>query len=457
MPRARSEIPVGTQFSPDLIDLGAFLGTLAANSGNRTALQNAIWNPPVHLRPPHGVPASRRRANLPLEAAVQYELLQQRTYQATDLTRKLAALPPEQLFLEFARHILLNCGGLRVVQAAQQMKMDGLSITADKLAQYLTDQGFPVTVHNTAINSLRMWLAKARIFSSKGWDVDPQVKEHVLGLSEESLGILAGLDEEQRAFLEALCQIDPSGWKKASDVRDLAESFSGYRLSRVSLPQKFLRPLEAAGLIEFRTRGTAGGKSAVLKTTDKFKREILEPAVTSALKTLDPALSAYYRRRPDDIYTDLASTDRFRKGQALEAYAIHIMRLMGLRFLGWRKRGLETGGAEVDVTLAGLFGGVPTRWQIQCKNTPGSRLDLEDVAREVGVATVYHATHVLMIGNCPITERALGFAARINSDSALTVFILGKSDFEAIKTSPGALGRILRSNAESILQLKMRS
>lgn len=453
MPRVRSEIPVGTQFSPELIDLARFLQAIVSHSGNRGELQAAIWNPPVHLKA-RGVPASRRRANLPLEAAVQYGLLERRIYVATELARRLSSLPLEQLYGEFARHILLECGGLRVVEAVQQMQVDGLSITADTLAHYLTNQGFRVTVHNTAINSMRMWLAKAGIFSERGWDVDLSVKERVLGLSEESLAILAGLDEGQQAFVRALCRIDPAGWQKASDVRDLAESLSGLHLSRVSLPQEFLRPLEAAGIIEFRTRGTAGGKSAVLRTTQKFKREVLEPFVTTTLKTLDPALSAYYRRRPQDIYHDLASTDRFRKGQALEAYAIKLMRILGLRFLGWRRRAADTGGAEVDVALAGLFGGIPTRWQVQCKNTPSGRLDLEDAAREIGVATVYHATHVLLIANCPVTEQARRFVARANSATTLTVFVLDRKDFEAVKASPGTLGRILRASADLILRQK---
>ncbi len=452
MPHVRSEIPVGTQFSPELVDLGEFLRSLIANSGDRPALQRAIWSPPVHLKPPHGVPSSRRRANLPLEAAVQYSLLDPRSYTVTGLTRKLALLPKNQRYDEFARHILLNCGGLRVVEAVQQMQADGLNTTADSLAQYLTDQGFRVTVHNTAINSLRMWLARAGIFSPRGWEVDPAAKERVLGLSDEALGILAELDDEQRAFVQALCQINPTGWYKAADVRDLAEATSARRLSRVSLPQRFLHPLKIAQLIDYRTKGTAGGKSAMLKTTDKFKRDVLETFAANASRSLDKALVAYYHRRPLDIYKDLASTDRFRKGQALEAYAIHIMRLLGLRFLAWRRRARDTGGAEVDVVLAGLFGGIPTRWQVQCKNTPGSRLHVEDIAREVGVAVLNRATHILIIANCNITKYARNFATGINNGTTFTLFQLDKRDFEAVKASPGVLGDLLRTKAEEILR-----
>lgn len=454
MPRTASQIPVGTQFSPDLIELDEFVKALVANSGDRKALQSSVWSPPVHLRPPHGVPPSRRRTNLPLEAAVQYGLLVSRTYVVTELARKLATLPHEQIHEEFARHILLRRGGARVVEAVEQMNLDRMPITADSLARYLTSQGFRVTEHNTAINSLRMWLAKAGIFSSKGWDIDLEAKHRIMGLSAHAMGVLTELNDEQRAFVQALCRINPTGWIKASDVRDLAET-TGLRLSRSSLPQEFLRPLEAAGLIEFQTKGTAGGKSALLRTTGNFQRDILRDFLDETAKTLDKTLVAYFRRRPEDIYKDLQSSDRLTKGQALEAFAIYVMRLLGLRFIAWRKRARETGGAEVDVILTGILGGIPTRWQVQCKNAPKSSLDIEDVAREVGVALVSRATHVLMIANSPITREARNFAASINTATTLPIYLLDKRDFEEIRASPGVLGRILRAKAEEILSRRV--
>jgi site-specific DNA-methyltransferase (cytosine-N4-specific) len=341
-----------------------------------------------------------------------------------------------------------------VVEAVQQMQADGLAVTADSLAQYLTDQGFRVTVHNTAINSIRMWLAKAGLFSTKGWDVDPATKERILGLSDASVGILAALDDEQRAFVKALCQINPSGWYRAADVRDLAETVSGLRLSRVSLPEKFLQPLERAGLVEYTSKGTAGGKSALLRTTTRFNVEILEAFVGQAVKDLDKTLVAYYKERPEDIYSDLASTDRFRKGRALEAYAVYIMRLLGLRFVGWRKRADETGGAEVDVMLEGVFGGTPTRWQVQCKNTPSGAIDLEDVAREVGIAVLNHATHILIIANGRITKDAREFATGISLGSPFTVFLLDKDDFDVIRKNAAGIGNILRLKSEELLRVR---
>lgn len=453
MPGPASAIPVGTQFSPALLDLGKLLAALVDHSGNRDALQKALWSPPVHLKPPHGVPASRRRANLPLEAAAQYGLLEKGSYTATHLAVRLSGLPIAELADEFARHILLNVGGLRVVEGVQQMQADGLKVTADDLSKYLTDQGFRVTVHNTAINTLRMWLARAGIFPEKGWAVDVAAKERVLGLSDDAIGVLASLNPEQRAFVEALCQVNPKGWYKAADVRALAEADSGIRLPRGSQPKQLLDPLATAGLIEYRTKGQPGGKSAELRATAKFRKEVLEPFVTRTVGTLDAPLAAYYKLKPGDIYAAMASNDTFKKGQALEAYAIHIMRLMGLRFIGWRKRAQDTTGrAEVDALLAGPLGGIPTRWQVQCKNTPGGRVVLEDVAKEVGLVPLTKATHVMLIANCPITGGAREYSAEVNRQTSLTVFLLDQADFNTVKKSPGALGRILQARAQEALR-----
>ena len=172
--RPRSAIPVGTQFTPDLVRLRPFLSALQRCGGDRAALERAVWRPPVH-RKSTSVPSSRRRASLPLEAAVQYGLLERRSYKVTDLAKRLVRLRGPALRDEFARHVLLNLGGLRVVQGIEQMRADGLTVGADPLARYLTAQGFRVSEHNTAINSMRMWLERAGLFSARGWVVNPDL------------------------------------------------------------------------------------------------------------------------------------------------------------------------------------------------------------------------------------------------------------------------------------------
>lgn len=449
-----SAIPVGTQFSPSLVDLSSFLKAIVEHSGDKEAMVDAVWCPPVRRKPVAKAPTPRR-ASLPLEAAVQYELLDS-DYEATDLAQQLATLTGEQLYSAFARHILLNLGGLRVVEAAQQMEYDGLQITGDSLAGYLTDQGFPVTVHNTAINSLRMWLAEAGLFpkgrGKRLWQVDPGAKERLAGMGDRTLASLVTLGDEQRAFVEALCRIEPVDWYPAADVRDLTEAIVGRRVDRGNLPKTFLDPLADSGLIEYETRGTAGGKTSHLRTTELFDTTVLRPFIDHTIKNLDAPLTAYYQRRPADIRSDLASTNKHTKGQALEALAIWVMRLLGLRFVAWRKRAAdETAHAEVDVLLAGVIGIVPTRWQVQCKNTPSGRVSLEDIAKEVGISLVTKANTILIFANSPVTEPARRFAQEVMRHTPITIMILDRADLEEVVNSPGrivaSIGREARAAA----------
>lgn len=454
----KSQIPVGTGFSPSLVSLPDYVRAVVAHSGDIDALEHALNAQPVwtgaKLR------TTRRTRRHPMEAGVQYGLLTSGTYEATDLARKLTGMSAEDMHRAFARHILLNLGGLRVVEAAQEMHLDGRNVTGDTLAQYLTDQGFRVSVHNTAINTLRMWLAKAGLFPNSGrgagaWRPDPAVKEDLVGLSDDAIAVLAALTPKQVAFTKALARCNPDDWMPAATVRDLAEAAEGVRFGRGSLPNEVLRALEDAGLIEYRTGGTSSGKTSELRTTDAFQRELLEPFLERTLKDLDPAITAYYRTRPADIFASLDSRDTYEKGHALEAFAVMVMRLLGLRFVGWRRRAEETGFSEVDVLMAGLFGAVPTTWQVQCKNAPSGQVRLEDVAKEVGLIPLTRATHIMVLANAPFTRDARRYADAIMQNSSVTIFLLDRKDFEAIRTNPANLGRILQAYAERIRNLKM--
>ena len=454
-----SQIPVGTQFSPDLISLPDFVQMIVRLSGNIEEMHKAVVEKPVRIKPYHSPPTHRMKG-LPLEAGVQYGLLTEHTYQATDLAKELATIKEPEIYQVFARHILLNLNGLRMVEAAQQMAQDRRDITGDTLCQYLTDQGFRVTVHNTAINTMRMWLALAGLFpKSKGkdmWIPNRTVKENLIGLSDDMIAFLTGFSEEQREFIRTLCILNPNGWIPAADVRDMTENTSGVRFGRASLPKEVLEPLKQAGLIEYETPGTKSGKTSQLKVTEKFKTDILKRFLDSAVKGLDSALTAYYLRRPEDIFASLDSNDKFVKGQALEALSIYVMRLLGLRFRGWRRRAKDTGYSEVDALLSGLFGGLPTAWQVQCKNTPTTSVRLEDVAKEVGLLPLTHATHILVVSTGKFTEDAEKFSEAIMLNSPVIIFLLNKVDIEAIKAKPTCISSILKAKAWAINDLRTK-
>lgn len=455
-PRTTSAIPVGTQFNPNLIDLPEFVAALVIHSGDKAALETAVWQPSVRHKEKTSAPTKRNKS-LPVEAAVQYGLLDHE-YGATDLAKRLVSMKRQEMHEEFARHILLNLGGLRVIEGTQQMNADRLSITGDSLAQFLSDQGFRIGIHNTAINSLRLWLAEVGVFPKSGsklWECDVRRREELLPLTEDQISILAAQKPAVHAFVRALCRANPTGWVRASEIRDAAEGKENIKLARASLPKEVLIPLQKAGLITFRTQGTKGGKSAELKTTDKFNKEILEPFVTNSVKVLDATVSDYYKRRPADVFADLVSTDTFVKGRALEALSILLMRQLGLRFLHWNKRARDsTAQAEVDVVLAGLIGVIHSRWQVQCKNKPNSNVDVADVAKEVGLAAITHATHILMVSTAGFTDDAIEFAREIMRRTPITIYMLDKNHLALIRKNPASLFEILRIQSEEVARLQ---
>ena len=410
-----------------------------------------MWLSPVRIQPVQNAP-TRRRASLPLEAAVQYGLLTPREYHATDLARELHGLKDQSLFDRFAKHILLSCGGLRVVEAVQQMQADDLKVTGDSLAEFLSAQGFRVVVHNTAINTLRMWLAQAGIFPvgpARPWDVNASAKMRILDLDDDQILTLAGLTPAQAAFVEGLCVLRPEGWISASEVRDWAEKFRGVSIGRGSLPKEVLEVLRASDLIEYQTGGTRGGKASKMRVTKKFDRDVLGPFVTRTISDLDASVSAYYKKRPEDIYAGLESQDSHIKGQALEAFAIYVMRLMGLRFVGWRKRT----EAEVDALLEGILGPVATRWQVQCKNTPGNTVRLEDVAKEVGLLPLTRATHILFVANASFSEDARAYARKVMTATPVGMYLLDREDFQVLRASPSKIASILTQQSATMLEV----
>ena len=460
--KKESDIPVGTGFSPSLISLPDYINAIVEHSGDPDAIKEATTSPPVWVG--DTPPTTRRRREHPREAGAQYDLLTNGDYKATDLTRRLSELGETDLYKEFARHILLNLGGLRVIEAAQEMRLDGLNITGDALARYLTNQGFRVNEHNTAINTMRMWLGKAGLVPENGhveraWLPDLEVKEELVGLDDEMIAAIASFTREQIAYVKALCRLNPqlNEWIAAADVRDVAETTFGVRFSRASLPKEVLHSLEEADLIKINTGGKRSGKTSQLQITKRFQAEVLEPFLENALSDLNRVLTAYYRKRPGDIYQALESDDKHTKGKALEAYTVYVMRLLGLRFQGWRRRAKESGYSEVDVLMVGTFGGLATTWQVQCKNMPSSSVRLEDIAREVGLLPLTHATHILVVANSSFTSGARKFAKEVMMKSSVTIFLLDESDFADIKGTPANLTRILRAQAERVRDLRLRA
>jgi site-specific DNA-methyltransferase (cytosine-N4-specific) len=130
------------------------------------------------------------------------------------------------------------------------------------------------------------------------------------------------------------------------------------------------------------------------------------------------------------------------------------MRLLDLEFKEWRIQSERTGGAEVDAIVEGarlIF----SRWQVQAKNT--ATVDLEDVAKEVGLALpLLYSNVILMVTTGDFTADARSYAERVMRNSSLNIILLGGAELEQISQDPTDIVPILNSKAEHVMQLKAR-
>lgn len=458
-----SDIPVGTQFSAHIINLQRFCQAVVRHAGDAAALARAIWLPPVRLLPLEKEP-TRRRASLPLEAARQYGLLTSVSEpHPTEICRDIAAVSGEHAAYElFAKHILLHCNGTAFVSMLVSFLADDTQeeVNADRIARYSTREcGLRIVEHNTAINTFRLFLERAGVFdatvrSGRGfWRPRLERVTELLGVGFGSLEGISALAPHQRAYLRALCTVaDPEQWLNAAAVRDHAETlYPDVRFDRSSIVKDVLESLSGLNLVEYTSGGTSGGKAAKVRVRPEFNAEVLAPFLEEAAAHVGAAAAKFLRVSLDDVRRDLLSDDKHTKGTALEALAIRIMRALDLRFESWRLRAADAGFAEVDVTLNGVMGGLATRWQVQCKNTPRSRIGNEDLAREIGVAAVSRATHVLFVANAQYTSNAISFARRVNRNASPTLFLIDAAALESILGDFTYLTRILREQSHEII------
>jgi site-specific DNA-methyltransferase (cytosine-N4-specific) len=153
----------------------------------------------------------------------------------------------------------------------------------------------------------------------------------------------------------------------------------------------------------------------------------------------------------ESVVSDLDNPDKHIKGKALELLAIWMIRLTSLRFTKWRKRDYETGQGEVDV-LAASDRFVYHRWQIQCKNT--KRVDVEVLAKEVGMTFVTGADVVMIVTTGEFTRDAFQYAYRMMEVSRYYMVLIQKEDIEAIQEDKTNIIKILDKRARRVFAKK---
>ena len=450
----RSDLPFGSEFSPQQIDLRVLLELAHAHGADWKAFEDA-----VRRRYFTGQKTSdynqRKLANNTKLSLRAYGLIGENDTTLTHVGEYLFNLRADEksLYEGFARHILKNCHGMTLVQCILDMQAAGEEIELNKLRRWLNDRGINVPRGGKHMSTLRLWLESAGVFVA-GYRVDQARLNEILGLGVEEFEALAAFSPQQKAYLKALANVGGGGPHASNEIEKLASATYGVTFNEKNLPKQVLYPLEAAGYVTLK-RGTKaegrGAKPFLVTTTAKFTVDLIAPLIEQLERKTQADLRPLLRKPVREIREELQSKDRHTRGLALEALAFKLMQLVDLTYVATRLRGTATAGAEVDLIFEGVRL-VFSRWQVQCKNT--ARVSLDDVAKEVGLTHFLKSNVVVMVSTGDIGNEARRYANRIMTDSNLCIVMIDGNDLGLIEARPSAIIDVLNREARHAMELK---
>lgn len=448
-PVTSERIPYGKQISPEQIDLPRLLELAHDNDGDRQAFELSIRHAFFDTRKTSVKNRNTTAMNAFL-AMRHYGLIEGGTssvpFRLTETGQQLHALrgEPAKLLAAFARHILTNLHGLQVLEVIESMRARGQQPTVPGLATELLALGIePGSASGENLNPFLMWLRRAGVL--KGWNIDDPTLQSLIGATSGQITELAALPLAHQAILLALATMSGSPPYNAAMVRRLAETQtpSAAFNTKVFAQQVLGRLQEAGWLTVAKATGGRGAKSHAVTPTEQFKRVISEPLAGALVRQTHLQDPVSLRRPLKDLLAVVrsSSSSNHERGLALEGVCIQLVRLIGASFVGWRRRGDETQGAEVDV-IAELTGGRYLLVQIQSKASRIASRDIVD--REVGVATGLKSNVLLLVSAGDIAAAARRAAATHMQESGIAILFLDGRDLERIESGAEISGLLDR-------------
>lgn len=362
----------------------------------------------------------------------------------TEIGEKLLADPKSEKEI-FAKHLLENLCGEEVLLAMDSLAKrnisrrhkSGLAKTLSELG-VTAKQGNTIPENTTDHTKFATWLKWCGILDAKD-EVDEGMYVSIMGRSSGLVRKLWQLSAPQFLFLHHVWTTYVFTGETTQSVRKILKESQEKCGSYVERPDQIaadiLRPLEKTGFIVCqRTSDGRGGNSGEITVTQQT-----ENLNETDFFERNERYSKYPRveKSIDQIFTELDAEDTHIKGIALEELAIKLGALLNLRFVYYRERSVDTGGAEVDVIFDHV-GVSYTKWLVQCKNTPNSMVHVSTVAKEVGNATLAHANVLLVITTGKYSQPAREFASKAIEKSNLQVLLLDGSDLEKYREMGGA-------------------
>lgn len=447
----KSDIPFGAQFSPNQVELRSLLKICQENEGDREKITQEILKSFFQNKGQDDYNRKKLAGNTFL-ALKAYKIIDEKG-NLTEVGRKLAEIESEEdLYSAFAKHILLELRGLDLIQTSKDMQVHAEPFCLVSFRRWLLERGVKVPRGVSHMSSMRLWLEKAGVVTSSGWDTDTEKLQRTLGTSTEGVDELASLSEEQKTFLKTMANLGIAKPTPSNEIEKLASQLYGTQFNEKELPKRVLYPLQEKGFIKVvkQTEGR-GAKPFLVSPTEKLDKTVVAPLLDALEKQVGSHIRVLLQKPLTQIIKEVASNDKYIKGLALEGLAFHIMRLIDLTYIATRLRGTATGGAEVDLILEGtrfIF----SRWQIQCKNTKYVALD--DVAKEVGLTMQLKSNVVMVVTTGQISSEAVRYSKKVMEDTNINIIFLNNKDLELLSSQPSSIHKLLEREALKAMQIK---
>lgn len=449
----KSDLPFGSEFSPSQIYLPEVLEFAKNVGGDWKAFEDSVREKYFDSNKTSRYNRGKLANNCKL-GMIAYGIIG-RDANLTEFGEELYKVKDDdaQLYWKLAKHILLNLHGVNFVQCILDMQVSGETVTLVKLRGWLEERGIHFPSGGKHPSIMRLWLEKAGIFHSQ-WRVNEVKLAEILGTSTEEIEAIASFTSEQKAYIKTLSNIDGTGPFVSNEVQKLATATYGIKFDEKNLPKQVLYPIEEAGYITL-TRGTKkpgrGAKPFFVHLTSKFKSEILLPLIKQLEKQIRSDLRPMLRKNLADILSEIDSSNKYKRGLALEALAFKLLRLLDMAYVATRLRGSATGGAEVDLIFQSARL-VFSRWQVQCKNT--NKVSLDDVAKEVGLTHFLKSNVIVMVTTGTVGPEARKYSNKIMSDSNLNIVMVEGDDIKDIIESPSYIVDVFNREAKTAMKLK---
>ncbi len=456
------KLPNMNEFSPGVLldnNVRRLLALLQPLEGDKAAMISHIATTYEKIR---ATDAAQRnnRANNVLIGMSQCGLLEKDgsdiAPRLSDLAKNILAQPDDaRANALFGRHLLEHCHGLELIDVVSMIRARGEAVTLNAIRIELRARGFVVTENEGNSSKIRQWLESTKAIDDE-WNIDEPRLQALIGAHSGVLAKWNGLTRAQRIFLEHIRHQAPvhgGDWMPVRKIKKICEA----AYSRSVFPEGRLRddviaPLVGDGWIEARGTGAGrGGDSGDVKPLPQLLELKVKLPVEGA-SGIPADLRDKLSKPLDDIFTDLESTNTGIKGLALELLALRFTREIGLFPVGFRERSAKTGGAEVDLIANGINLHY-SRWLVQCKNT--TRVRVDDIAKEVGMALVLKAHVVLMVTTGHFSRAVRTFADNLAATTQLQAVLIDKPLLDKYRQGGGqAIIDWMKTAAYRVLTLK---